>query len=83
MRPQDLRDAADLGHDIARRLRTTPELARAPSAQVRWARIRQEIEEEASETPGRGERAMEILRNAMRARVPPANAGCLDANASR
>ena len=78
-----LRDAADLGHDIARRLRSTPELARAPSAQVRWARIRQEIEEEASETPGRGERAMEILRNAMRARVPPANAGCLDANASR
>ena len=24
-----------------------------------------------------------ILRNAMRARVPPADAGCLDANASR
>ncbi|HCR93540.1 MAG TPA: hypothetical protein DIV98_01205, partial [Oceanicaulis sp.] len=78
-----LRDAADLGHDLARRFRTTPELARAPSAQARWARIRQEIEEEASETPGRGERAMEILRNAMRARVPPADAGCLDANASR
>jgi TPR repeat protein len=78
-----LRDAADLGHHIARRLRSTPELAHAPNAQVRWARIRQEIEEESSETPGRGARAMEILRNAMRARVPPAAAGCLDANASR
>ena len=78
-----LRDAADLGHDIARRFRATPELVHAPNAQVRWARIRQEIEEEANETPGRGARAMEILRNAMRARVPPAAAGCLDANASR
>jgi len=78
-----LRDAAELGHGLARRFRTTPELARAPSAQARWARIRQEIEEEASAEPGRGARAMEILRNAMRARVPPAEAGCLDANASR
>ena len=78
-----LRDAADLGHGLARRFRTTPELASAPSAQIRWARIRQEIEEEASAEPGRGARAMEILRNAMRARVPPAEAGCLDANASR
>ncbi|WP_375548412.1 peptidoglycan-binding protein [Oceanicaulis alexandrii] len=78
-----LRDAAELGHGLARRFRSTPELTSAPNAHVRWARIREEIEEEAASEPGRGARAMEILRNAMRARVPPAHAGCLDANASR
>jgi len=78
-----LRDAAELGHQVARRFRTAPELARAETAHIRWARIREAIEEEAASDTSRGERAMEILRNAMRAWVPPTSSGCLDANASR
>lgn len=74
-----LRDAAELGHGVARRFRSTPSLSGAPSAQVRWARIREAIEEMAPSESTSGE----ILRNAARARVTPTTSGCLDANASR
>lgn len=78
-----LRDAAELGHATAQRLRANAQLAGAGDAHARWARIRAAIEEEALSGRSGGGRAMEILRNAMRARVPPAAAGCLDATASR
>lgn len=74
-----LRDAAELGHGVAERFRSTPSLSGAPSAQVRWARIREAIEEMAPSESTSGE----ILRNAARARVAPTTSGCLDANASR
>jgi len=74
-----LRDAAELGHGVARRFRSTPSLSGAPSAQERWRRIREAIEDMAPSDSTSGE----ILRNAARARVAPTASGCLDANASR